>query len=166
MDTIPVARTLTSEQLLAGAASTYTVAVPASLLGASSDDAIGGDVTLRPLTVRDVQRVAQAAKEQRLLTSVLMVQQALVSPKLTVEETGSLAAGLLEFLLARVNEISGLRVDEDDLEKAVRAPLTRACFILSREFGWTPAETAGLTVGQVLLYLEMLARQESTEGVS
>jgi hypothetical protein len=155
-------RTLTSEELLAGAAATYTIDVPASLLGAASG--AGGQVTLRPLTVRDVQRVAQAAKEQRLLTSVLMVQQSLVTPKLTVEEAGSLAAGLLEFLLARVNEISGLRVEGDDLEKAVRAPLTRACFVLSREFGWTPAETASLTLGQVLLYLEMLARNEGAEG--
>ncbi len=161
MDGFPATKTLTSEQLLAGAAAVYTVSVPANLLG---EGAVGGEVTLRPLTVRDVQRVAQAAKEQRLLTSVLMVQQSLVSPKLTVEETGSLAAGLLEFLLARVNEISGLRVDEDDVDKAVRAPLARACFILSREFGWTPAETAALTVGQVLLYLEMLARQEPMEG--
>ncbi len=161
MDGFPATKTLTSEQLLAGAAAVYTVSVPANLLG---EGAVGGEVTLRPLTVRDVQRVAQAAKEQRLLTSVLMVQQSLVSPKLTVEETGSLAAGLLEFLLARVNEISGLRVDEDDVDKAIRAPLARACFILSREFGWTPAETAALTVGQVLLYLEMLARQEPMEG--
>jgi len=162
IDALPVTKALTAEQLLAGATATYTVAVPAGLLGPDGGD--GGQVTLRPLTVRDVQRVAQAAKEQRLLTSVLMVQQALVSPKLTIEETGSLAAGLLEFLLARVNEISGLKVDEEDLDNAVRAPLTRACFILSREFGWTPAETAALTVGQVLLYLEMLARQEPAEA--
>lgn len=161
MDAFPATKTLTGEQLLAGAAAVYTISVPANLLG---DGAAPGEVTLRPLTVRDVQRVAQAAKEQRLLTSVLMVQQSLVSPKLTIEETGSLAAGLLEFLLARVNEISGLRVDEDDVDKAVRAPLARACFILSREFGWTPAETAALTVGQVLLYLEMLARQEPMEN--
>lgn len=154
---------LTSEQLLAGAAATYTVAVPAALLGPGGEGAADGEVTLRPLTVRDVQRVAQAAKEQRLLTSVLMVQQSLVNPKLTIEETGSLSAGLLEFLLGRVNEISGLRLEEDDLDQAVRAPLARACFILSREFGWTPLETAALTVGQVLLYLEMLARQEPME---
>ena len=164
MDGLALTKTLTSEELLAGAAATYTVTVPAGMLGPNGGDGAGGQVTLRPLTVRDVQRIAQAAKEQRLLTSVLMVQQALVSPKLTVEETGSLAAGLVEFLLARVNEISGLKVDDDDIEKAVRAPLTRACFILSREFGWTPAETAALTLGQILLYLEMLARQEPAEG--
>jgi len=164
MEGITVTKTLTSDELLAGAAATYTVSVPASMLGPNGNGGTGGEVTLRPLTVRDVQRVAQAAKEQRLLTSVLMVQQSLVSPKLTVDEAGSLAAGLLELLLARVNEISGLRAGDDDIDTAVRAPLTRACFILSREFGWTPAETAALTVGQVLLYLEMIARQEPVEG--
>jgi len=159
MEALRATKSLSAEELLAGANATYTIAVPAGMLGPGG----GGEVTLRPLTVRDVQRIAQAAKEQRLLTSVLMVQQSLVSPKLTVEETGSLAAGLVEFLLARVNEISGLKVDDEDLEKAVRAPLTRACFVLSREFGWTPAETSALTVGQILLYLEMLARQEAKE---
>jgi hypothetical protein len=59
-----------------------------------------------------------------------------------------------------VNAISGLAVEADELERAVRAPLARACFVLSREFGWTPNECAELTVGQVLLYLEMLARDE------
>jgi hypothetical protein len=154
-------RALSTDQLLAGAATTHTVSVPAKLL-ASADGP--GEVTLRPLTVRDVQRVAQAAKEQRLLTSVLMVQQALVSPKLSVEETGSMSAGLLQFLLQRTNEISGLALEDDDIDKAVKAPMTRACFVLAREFGWTPAECSALTIGQVLLYLEMLARQEPAEG--
>jgi hypothetical protein len=153
-------RPLSVDELLAGAAATYTVDVPGNVLAPNRPEDDGGQVTLRPLTVRDVQRVAQAAKEQRLLTSVLMVQQSIVHPKLSVEETGSLSAGLLQFLLERVNEISGLSVADEDLDKAVKTPLTRACFVLAREFGWTPAETSALTVGQILLYLEMLARQE------
>lgn len=164
MDALPVTKSLTAEDLLAGAAGSHTIAVPGSVLGPNGAQGVGGQVTLRPLTVRDVQRVAQAAREQRLLTSVLMVQQSLVSPKLTVEQTGSLSAGLVEFLLARVNEISGLKIDAEDLDQAIRAPLARACFVLSREFGWTPSETASLTVGQILLYLEMLAGEESGEG--
>jgi hypothetical protein len=163
---------LSAEELLAGASATFNVAVPAALLGgaAAGDGAAdngvpAGEVVLRPLTVRDVERVVRAAKEQRLLSSVLMVQQALVSPKLTVEQVGSLPAGLVQHLVARVNAISGLAVGEDDLERAVKAPLARACFVLAREFGWTPAECSELTVGQVLLYLEMLARDErGSEG--
>lgn len=95
-----------------------------------------------------------------MLASVLMVQQALVAPRLTVEQVGSLPAGVVQFLSDRVNRLSGLTIDEDDLERAIKAPLARACFILAREFGWTPAQCSELTVGQVLLYLEMLGREE------
>ncbi|HYJ84691.1 MAG TPA: hypothetical protein VEW46_01385 [Pyrinomonadaceae bacterium] len=155
-----MARALSAEDLLAGASSTHTVRVPTALLNAdgANNGADAGEIVLRPLTVRDVQRVTAAAKEQQLLASVLMVQQALVSPQLTIEQVGSLPAGLVQFLLARVNAISGLSLDGDDLERTIKAPLTRACFILSREFGWTPAQCSELTVGQVILYLEMLAR--------
>jgi len=93
-----------------------------------------------------------------------MVQQALVAPKMTVEQVGSLSAGLVQYLLRRVNQISGLDLSDEDLDKAVKAPLARACFVLSRDFGWTPAECSELTVGQVLLYLEMLARDQKGGG--
>ncbi len=168
-----MARFMTAEELLAGAAATHPVEVPAALLAPRAEDgspaaptAPAGSVTLRPLTVRDVQRVARAAKEQSVLASILMVQQALVEPRLSVEQIGALPAGLVQFLLGRVNEISGLTLDEDELERAVKAPLARACFVLAREFGWTAAECSELTVGQVLLYLEMLARDGSGTGNS
>lgn len=167
MDRLPPPAMLSANDLLAGANATYTIDVPGTVLrpGAEGGESgLGGQVTLRPLTVRDVQRVAQAAKEQRLVSGVLMVQQALVAPKLSVEEAGSLSAGLLQFLLDKVNRISGLTVAGDDLDAAVKAPLSRACFVLAREFGWTPAECAALTLGQILLYLEMLARQTPAEG--
>ena len=152
---------LTADELLAGAALTYKVGIPAALVrpdDGNGSGAVIGEVTVRPLALRDIERIARAAKEQRLLTSVLMVQQALVAPAMTVDQVGNLPAGVVQFLLQRINAISGLSLDADGLEQAVRAPLSRACFVLSREFGWTPAECAELTVGQVLLYLEMLAR--------
>ena len=175
-----MATRLSADDLLASGNATFTVAVPAPLLaggfgGAAKNGdsataghastttasaATAGEVTLRPLLVRDVDRVVRASKEQKVLSSVLMVQQALVSPKLTVEQVGSLPAGLVQFLAERVNAISGLSLGEEDLERAVKAPLARACFVLAREFGWTPAQCSELTVGQVLLYLEMLAREE------
>lgn len=161
-----MARRLSAEELLATSGATFTVQIPAALLrrGASSgldaSDSPGGDVVLRPLQVRDVDRAVRAAREQRVLTSVLFVQQALVSPALTVEQVASLPAGVAQFLTEQVNAISGLSLEPDDLDRAVRAPLAKACFTLAREFGWTPNECAELTVGQVLLYLEMLARDE------
>jgi hypothetical protein len=162
-----MSRTLSAEDLLAGASAQHTVAVPAHLLG-STNGAGGeaGEVVLRPLTVRDIQRVTQAARDQAALMSVLMVQQALVQPSLTVEQASALPAGLVEFLLEQVNRISGLSMQPQDVEEAVRAPLTRACFVLAREFGWTPEQCSQLTVGQVLLYLEMLANGQTPSGVA
>jgi len=156
---------LTADELLAGAAQTFTVAVPAALVRPGADaDASAGEVVIRPLTVRDIERVSRAAKEQKLLSSVLMVHQALVTPKLTVEQVQGLPAGAVQFLLRKVNELSGLTLAADELEQAIRAPLTRACFVLAKEFGWTPAQCSDLTIGQVLLYLEMLARDGKVDA--
>ena len=168
-----MATQLTADALLASGAATHAVRIPLSLLRGQAANADGtgdqgsaGEVTLRPLLVRDVDRVVRASREQRVLASVLMVQQALVAPKMSVEQVGDLPAGVVQFLADRVNAISGLSMNEDELEQAVRAPLARACFILAREFGWTPAECSELTVGQVLLYLEMIAREERPEPAS
>ena len=160
---------LSAEDLIASGASTTRVQIPAALLkhepaGDLAANEIAGEVTLRPLLVRDVERVSRAAREQRILASVLMVQQALVAPRLTVDQVSSLPAGLVQFLAERVSRLSGLAIDEDDLERAIKTPLARACFVLAREFGWTPAQCSELTVGQVLLYLEMLAREEHAEA--
>jgi hypothetical protein len=158
-----MARPLSTDDLLAGAATVHKVEIPAALLSGGAGNgngngAIAGEVGLRALTLKDIQRVTQAAKENRVLTSVLLVQQALVEPKLTVEQAGALPAGIARFLLDKVNAASGLGLGE-----AIKAPLARACFTLSKEFGWTPTECAELTVGQVLLYLEMIARGEHPE---
>lgn len=155
-----MSRGLSAQDLLAGASETRVVEIPAELLGAD----ISGHVSLRPLTLRDVQRISQAAKDQRALTSALMVQQALTQPELTVEQVANLPAGLARFLLAEVNRLSGLSADEAELDSAIRQPMVRACFVLAREFGWTPQQCSDLTLGQVLLYLEMLARGEQPEG--
>ncbi len=157
-----MSKLLAAEDLLAGAQATHRIELPSELLGAGQ----GGFVTLRPLTAGAVQRVAQAAKDERVLASVLMVQQALVEPRLSVDQVAGLSAGLLQHLLAQVNRISGLSLVDDDLERAIKAPLTKACFVLAREFGWTPADCSALTVGQILLYLEMLARDERPAGTT
>ena len=158
---------LTSDELLIGGRATHVVDIPPGVLhpsgnGGSVDDGLPAQVVLRPLLLADVQRIHQAAQESRTLTSVLMVQQALVEPALTLEEVNTLHAGLVEFLLQEVNRISGLSLGGDELEEVVQAPLVRACFVLGREFGWTPDECARLTVGQVLLYLELLGRGEGS----
>lgn len=158
-------RALAAEDLLAGAQATHRVELPAELMALAAGEPSPGHVVLRPLTAGSLQRVAQAAKDERMLASVLMVQQALVEPKLSIEQVTGLSAGLLQFLLNQVNRVSGLSLGEDDLETAIKAPLTRACFVLAREFGWTPGDCSALTVGQIMLYLEMLARDERPAGL-
>lgn len=153
---------LSSNDLLAGSAQKYKVSIPAELLPESMEGA-NPEVLMRPLTVSDVQRVGKAAKDQGLLTSILMVQQALVEPAMTIDQVGKLPAGLMQFFLSEVNRISGLSLSTDELQQAVKAPLTKAVFVLAKEFGWTPSECSELTVGQVLLYLEMLASDQNSK---
>jgi len=149
------APTLSVEDLLAGAALTHRVRVPDHLGPAG-----GGEVVLRPLVLADITRLSRASAADGDLAGALMVAQALVEPRLSVEQVHRLPAGLVEFLLGEVNRVSGLSTPADELADAVHAPLARACFVLAQEFGWTPQRCAELTVGQVLLYLEMLGRGE------
>jgi hypothetical protein len=152
------ARTLTADDLLAGGGMTHTVTVPPEVLAPGDPTGAAGRVVLRPLVLADVHRVQRAARDDQALTSVLMVQQALVEPALTVDQVNRMHCGLVELLLGEVNRISGLQMGRDELDEVVRAPMARACFELAREFGWTPDECAALTVGQVLMYLELLGR--------
>lgn len=146
---------LSAEELLAGGSLTHEVELPAGLLGGSGPDS---RVVLRPLTVRDLQRIAKAAQDDEGMSAALMVQQALVQPPLKLDQVSSLPAGVARFLVDRINEISGISTPRNALEELVQAPLAKACFVLAREFGWTPEEVSGMTIGQILLYLEMAHR--------
>ena len=153
---------LSAEELLLAGSATHRVALPAHVLDPSAAaGAPAGEVVLRPLRLADLARIAQAAKEDGHLTGVLMVQQAMVEPALTLEQANRMHAGLVQHLLQEVNRISGLGMSADELEHAVQAPLAKACFTLAREFGWSPEQCANLSVGQVLLYLEMAARDRA-----
>jgi hypothetical protein len=147
--------TLTAEDLLAGGSLTHEVEIPSGLLGGEAKAPALGRVVLRPLTVRDLQRIGKAAEDDEAISAALMIQQALVEPSLRLEQVSQLPAGLARFLVERINTISGVNTPRDELEELVQAPLAKACFILAREFGWTPEEVSGMTIGQILLYLEM-----------
>lgn len=152
--------TLTTEDLLFSAEITHSITIPPHILdpAATGQEAPPEPATveLRPLRLIDLQRIQKAGQNQNYLTSVLMVQQALVAPQMTLDQVNHLHAGLVQFLLQETNRISGLGMAGDELQQTVQAPLAKACFILAREFGWTPEQCAGLTMGQILLYLEML----------
>lgn len=150
--------TLTGEELLAGSALTHAVDVPADLLSTNGSGKTGATVVVRPLTVRDLQLIGKATADDDGLSAAFMIQQALVEPELNFEEVSQLPAGLARFLVERINSISGISAPRDALEEYVQVPLAKACFTLAREFGWTPEQVSGMTIGQILLYLEMAHR--------
>jgi hypothetical protein len=153
---------LTAEELLAGGALTFDVTVPAAVLSAAG--MASGQVRLKPLTVRDLQLITRAAKDNDALTSALMVQTALVEPRMTLAQVNTMQVGLLQFLLDQVNRISGIAVGAGDMRAATQDPLVRAAFILAREFGWTPEQVGELTLGQIMLHLQMLKEQRVANG--
>lgn len=144
---------LSAEDLLAGSSLNHTLDIPPDLL--PGDRGGPGRVVLKPLTVKDLQLIVKAARDDTGLTAALMIQQALVEPQLAAGQVGALPAGLARYLVDEINRISGLSATSDELTEYVQAPLARACFVLAREFGWTPEQVSGLTIGQILLYLQM-----------
>ncbi len=148
---------LSAEDLLAGAKTSEVVEIPESLLAAGEVEAVEDRrVRIKPLSVHELRLIVRAARDNGELTAALMVQQALVEPALTMPEVSAMPVGLLQFLLTHVNRISGISASEAELLQAVEDPLTRATFVLSRQFGWTPDEIGEMTIGQLLTHLQML----------
>ena len=152
---------LSGEELVAGSALTYEVEVPPAVLhpGNGASPSVPASVRLRPLTVADLQTITRAAKDSDSLVATLMVQRALVEPELTIAQVSSLHVGLLQYLLERINDVSGISTTADQLAAAVDAPISKATFLLAERFGWTPQEVGDLTLGQVLLNLRLLSER-------
>jgi len=145
---------LTAEQLLAGSQEVTEVEIPQALLGSRSNQ--DRRVRLQPLSLEDLRLISRAARDNDDLTAALMVQRALVEPELSAQQINAMSAGLLQFLLDQVNRISGIHVSEQELSEAMQDPLAQASVRLAQEFGWTPDQIGELTMGQVLMHLQML----------
>ncbi len=154
---------LSADELLAGGALSFDVEIPPHVLNRSATDT-DARVRLRPLTVRDLQLISRAAKQNDALTSALMVQSALVEPQLTIPQVNAMHVGLLQFLLENVNRISGISAPPAEMQAAAEDPLVRAAYLLSQEFGWTPEEVGQLTLGQILLHLQLLKEQKTAHA--
>lgn len=144
---------LSAEDLLAGSGVVHEITIPPELLDAGSSQ--DQNIMLRPLTVSDLQRIGNAAKDDDSLSAALMVQAALVEPKLKFEQVSQLPAGVAKFMVEQINTFSGISTTGDTLKDYVQSPLAKACFILAKEFGWTPEQVSGMTIGQILMYVEM-----------
>lgn len=143
-------RTLTAQELLAGGLLVHEIAVPAPVLSPGGN-AVGGRVRLRPLKVGTLALISNASREDPSLVPVLMIKDSLVEPVLTIDQIRQMHAGLMHFLVESINRISGL--DSDAVQVASTSSLSEAHVQLARHFGWTPAQVAELTPGQVAVYL-------------
>lgn len=158
-------KVLSAQELLAGSLLTHTVLVPAAVLrpdGAGAD----GCVRLRPLKVATLALISRAAREDPSLVPVLMVKDSLVEPALSHDQIRTMHAGLMHFLVEAINRISGL--EPTAATDAAATPVGEAHVLLARHFGWTPAQVAELTPGQVAVYLagieRLLALDAAREG--
>lgn len=144
---------LSAEELLAGSQINVEVDIPQALLDAHETH--DRSVRLRPLSVQDLRLINRAARENDDLVAALMVQRALIEPELSVQQISNLSAGLLQFLIQQVNQISGIHISEVELSNAMQDPLAQASLRLAQEYGWTPAQISELTLGQILMHLQM-----------
>lgn len=168
--------TLSADELLAGGDLLFDVVLPANIvrpgtpvptadaqLEVCAANAGDNSVRLKPMTVSDLQLIARAARESDDLAATLIVHRALVEPQMNIGQVAAMHAGLLQFLLSKVEEISGITIAREDIDAAVADPLAKAAFVLSREFGWTPQQVNELTLGQILLNLKMLQSLDAAD---
>lgn len=105
----------TADDLLAGAAVTFEVLIPVSVLrpghsgqAAAAEPAADTVVHIRPLTIGTFQLIMRAARSDPELIPLLMIKEALVQPVLALEQVKRLHLGLVNFLIAHIREVSGL----------------------------------------------------------
>lgn len=156
---------LTAQELLAGSLLLHDVVVPGSVLRPDdqSESAHEAMVRLRPLTVATLALITKASREDASLMPLLMVKESLVEPVMALEQIRQMHAGLVRFLVAAVNRISGLDRDEVSARAVAASEIGEAHLQLARHFGWTPAQVAELTPGQVIAYLAGLKRMLEAE---
>jgi hypothetical protein len=161
---------LAAQDLLAGSAVTHDVRVPREILTPGVqplEDDEDGTVRMRPLNVATLTLISRAAREDLSLIPLLMIKESLVEPVLTLDQIRRMHAGLVHFLVDRVNLISGLGSDNEALDETASSPLGQTHILLARHFGWTPEQVSQLTPGQVAVYLagvEKLLRLEEEAG--
>jgi hypothetical protein len=161
----PNGSAMSPQDLLAGAAIVHETPVPAGIVRpASGDEGIAGTVRLRPVSVGLMSLISRAARDDASLVPLLMIKEAMVEPAVTLEQVRQMHVGLVHFLLGRINEISGLAADGGELDEVVSSPLGRTHVLFARHFGWTPEQVAGLTPGQVAVYLAGVEKLLALDG--
>jgi len=146
---------LTAQDLLAGSLLVHDVEVPAAVLNPGQPEATGSPrrVQLRPLKVATLALISKAARDDAALVPLLMIKESLTAPVLAPEQVRQLHAGMVQFLVQQINRISGLEADGGAARDAASSAIGQAHLRLARHYGWTPAQVAELTPGQLAVYL-------------
>ena len=89
---------------------------------------------------------------------LLIISKSLLEPKLSLEQIKRLHVGLVHFLLAQINKLSGLTADGSQVQTAAESSFGQSHILLAKHFGWTPEQVSQLTPGQVAVYLAGIER--------
>lgn len=152
---------LTPHELLAGGLLVHEVLIPADVLNPAQPESSAGArrVRLRPLKVATLALIAKASRDDATLVPALIVKESLVEPALSFDQVRQLHAGLVQFLLAEINRISGLEGDGAAARAAAATAIGEAHVLLARHYGWTPAQVGELSPGQMAVYLAGIPRE-------
>jgi hypothetical protein len=156
---------LTAQELLAGSLLMHDVVVPDAVLRPNEEPSGASEalVRLRPLTVATLALIAKAAREDPSLVPLLMIKESLVEPEMGLEQIRQMHAGLVRYLTAAINRISGLDPNDSSLRAVAASAMGEAHVQLALHFGWTPAQVAELTPGQVAAYLAGIKRLQDAD---
>lgn len=106
---------LSAEDLLAGAATTFDLVIPGTVLHPGGSEATAGPgvqadrvVQLRPLTIGTFQLIMTAAKNDAGLIPLLIIKESLVQPAMSLEQVRRMHLGLVNFVVDHARRISGL----------------------------------------------------------
>jgi hypothetical protein len=173
---------LTAADLLVGSQGTHDVVIPAAILNPQLDGATGAiasanhssngsanssasssanssasradqRVRVRPLSLATMTLISRATRDDASLVPILMIKEAVIEPTLTIEHIRQMHVGLVHYLVAQINRLSGLGADGSALDQAVNSSLGQTHLLLAKHFGWTPDQVSQLTPGQVAVYL-------------
>jgi hypothetical protein len=102
-------KSVTAEDLLAGATTTYEVEVPASVIKPGGDpDGPPVVVELRPITIGAFQLILKAARDDAAMVPLLLIKESLVSPAMNLQQVQRMHLGLVEHLVEHIRGISGM----------------------------------------------------------
>ena len=160
-DAPPGGRLLAAQDLLASSHTVHEVDIPPPILAPGLEDGravAGGRVRLRPLSIGVLALISRAARDDPSLVPLLMIKEGVAEPALSLDQIRQMHVGLVHWLVAQVNRISGLSPDGETLAEAVDSSLGHTHILLARHFGWTPEQVSQLTPGQVAVYLAGIER--------